>query len=179
MKKLLSLMLALAVALGLALPSAAAEESADAALARVTQAVKDTLALDTTGYDQFQGDRYEDGLTGVWSLRWDGAEGSLSVDTLDDGTVTGYYLGENYTAPSNGFPTFPQGDADAAAQAARAFLDRVLAEGESVELEEPQGMDSSTDSPSASTLSRKARAAWAAASASPCGKVGNPPLGDV
>lgn len=142
MKKLLSLMLALAVALGLALPAAAAEESADAALARVTQAVKDTLALDTTGYDQFQGDRYEDGLTGVWSLRWDGAEGSLSVDALDDGTVTGYYLGENYTAPSNGFPTFPQGDADAAAQAARAFLDRVLAEGESVELEEPQGMDS-------------------------------------
>ena len=57
MKKLLSLMLALAVALGLALPAAAAEESADAALARVTQAVKDTLALDTAGYDQFQGDR--------------------------------------------------------------------------------------------------------------------------
>ena len=58
MKKLLSLMLALAVALGLALPAAAAEESADAALTRVTQAVKDTLALDTAGYDLFQGDRY-------------------------------------------------------------------------------------------------------------------------
>ena len=115
MKKLLSLVLALTLASGLALPAAAAEESADAALARVTQAVKDTLALDTAGYDQFQGDRYEDGLTGVWSLRWDGAEGSLSVDALDDGTVTGYYLGENYTAPSSGFPTFPQGDADAAA----------------------------------------------------------------
>ena len=142
MKKLLSLVLALTLASGLALPAAAAEESADAALARVTQAVKDTLALDTTGYDQFQGDRYEDGLTGVWSLRWDGAEGSLSVDALDDGTVTGYYLGENYTSPSGrDFPAFPQGDADAAAQSARAFLDRVLAEGESVELEEPQGME--------------------------------------
>ena len=58
MKKLLSLVLALTLASGLALPAAAAEESADAALARVTQAVKDTLALDTTGYDQFQGDRY-------------------------------------------------------------------------------------------------------------------------
>ena len=124
------------------LPAAAAEESADAALARVTQAVKDTLALDTAGYDQFQGDRYEDGLTGVWSLRWDGAEGSLSVDALDDGTVTGYYLGESDTSPSSGFPTFPQGDAGAASQAAHAFLDRVLTEGESAELGEPRGMDS-------------------------------------
>ena len=142
MKKLLSLVLALTLASGLALPAAAAEESADAALARVTQAVKDTLALDTTGYDQFQGDRYEDGLTGVWSLRWDGAEGSLSVDALDDGTVTGYYLGESDTSPSSGFPTFPQGDAGAASQAAHAFLDRVLTEGESAELGEPRGMDS-------------------------------------
>lgn len=142
MKKLLSLMLALAVALGLALPAAAAEESADAALTRVTQAVKDTLALDTAGYDLFQGDRYEDGLTGVWSLRWEGTDGALSVEALDDGTVTGYYLGENYTAPSSGFPTFPQGDAGAASQAAHAFLDRVLTEGESAELGEPRGMDS-------------------------------------
>ena len=148
MKKLLSLVLALTLASGLALPAAAAEESADAALARVTQAVKDTLALDTTGYDQFQGDRYEDGLTGVWSLRWDGAEGSLSVDALDDGTVTGYYLGESYTSPSGGdFPVFPQGDADAAAQAARDFLDKVLGAGETVELGEPRNAASlSSDS---------------------------------
>ena len=44
----------------------------------------------------------------------------------------------------------------------------------------PCGSSSSTDSPSASTLSRKARADWAAASASPWGKAGKSlPLGDV
>ena len=143
MKKLLSLGLALALTWGLALPASAAEESADAALSRVTQAVKDTLALDTGAYDEFQGDRYESGLTDLWSLQWRGTDNTLSVEALDDGTVTSYHLGESMAVPSGGdFPAFPQGDAAAAAQAAQAFLDRVLGEGESVELGEPRGMDS-------------------------------------
>lgn len=67
MKKLLSLMLALAMLLGLTLPAVAAEETSDAALARVTQTVKETLELDTEDYEEFWGSWYEDGLTGIWS----------------------------------------------------------------------------------------------------------------
>lgn len=47
MKKLLSLLLAAALLGALGAPAMAAEESADAQLARVTQAVKQTLGLDT------------------------------------------------------------------------------------------------------------------------------------
>lgn len=67
MKKLLSLTLAMVTALGLMLPASAAEETTDEALARVTQAVKAALDLDTDAYDEFQGSWYEDGLTGAWT----------------------------------------------------------------------------------------------------------------
>ena len=153
MKKLLSLILALTMGLGLTLPAhameesaassdasagaAPAEETADEALSRVTGLVKDALELDTEGYDSFWGDRYETGLTNVWSLNWSGSDGDLSVEALDDGTVTSYRLGQTYSA-YNTFPAFPGGDADAAAQAARDFLDKVLGEGETAELDEPQ-----------------------------------------
>ena len=155
MKKLLSLILALTMGLGLTLPAhaaeepvsdaaaastdelTAAEETADEALARVTGLVKDALGLNTEGYDDFWGDRYENGLADVWSLNWSGSDGDLSVEALDDGTVISYRLGQTYSAYS-AFPTFPGGDADAAAQAARDFLDKVLGAGETVELGEPR-----------------------------------------
>lgn len=138
MKKLLSLTLALVMALGLALPASAAEETADESLARITKSVKDTLDLDTEDYDDFWGERYEDGLTGVWDLYWSGLDTDLSVSALDDGTVISYRAGQPYTVSgSEAFPTFPQGDAAAAARAADNFLDKVLTAGESVELGEP------------------------------------------
>ena len=86
----------------------------------MTGLVKDALGLNTEGYDDFWGDRYENGLTDVWSLSWSGSDGDLSVEALDDGTVISYRLGQTYSAYS-AFPTFPGGDADAAAQAARDF----------------------------------------------------------
>src|SRR5699024_3527200 len=55
----------------------------------------------------------------------------------DDGTVISYRLGQTYSAYS-AFPTFPGGDADAAARAARDFLNKVLGAGETVELGEPR-----------------------------------------
>ena len=70
MKKLFSLTLAMVTALGLMLPASAAEETTDEALARVTQAVKAALDLDTDAYDEFQASWYEDGLTGAWDLYW-------------------------------------------------------------------------------------------------------------
>ena len=127
MKKLLSLTLALVMALGLALPASAAEETADESLARITKSVKDTLDLDTEDYDDFWGERYEDGLTGIWDLYWSGLDTDLSVSALDDGTVISYRAGRPYTVSgSEAFPTFPQGDAAAAARAADDFLDKVL-----------------------------------------------------
>ena len=67
-QKRISLVLVLGLILGLAAPAAAAEETTDAALSRVTTIVKDTLQLDTDQYDEFYGNRYEDGLVGIWSL---------------------------------------------------------------------------------------------------------------
>ena len=143
MKKLFSLTLAMVTALGLMLPASAAEETTDEALARVTQAVKAALDLDTDAYDEFQGSWSEDGLTGAWDLYWSTElEEELSISALDDGTVISYDLGLPYTASNSGdFPVFPQGDEAAAARAAGDFLDKVLREGESVKLEEPRGMD--------------------------------------
>lgn len=108
MKKLLSLTLALMMLLGLTLPAAAAEETSDAALARVTQTVKETLKLETEDYEEFWGSRYEDGLTGIWSLSWSGADGDLSIEALDDGTVLSYRLSQTYNSYHT-FPTFPRG----------------------------------------------------------------------
>ena len=140
-KKLLSLVVALGLVLGLAAP-VAADEGADAALSRVTQAVKRTLDLDTDAYDTFRGDRYEDGFTATWSLSWSGSDGSLSIDALDDGTVIYYRLGQEDPLPANGaFPAFPQGDSEAAARAAQSFLGKVLLADEGVELDDPRGMD--------------------------------------
>ena len=79
MKKLLSLTLAMVTALGLMLPASAAEETTDEALARVTQAVKAALDLDTDAYDEFQGSWYEDGLTGAWDLYWSTGLGSATI----------------------------------------------------------------------------------------------------
>ena len=143
MKKLFSLTLAMVTALGLMLPASAAEETTDEALARVTQAVKAALDLDTDAYDEFQGSWYEDGLTGAWDLYWSTElEEELSISALDDGTVISYDLGLPYTASNSGISrSFPQGDEAAAARAAGDFLDKVLREGESVKLEEPRGMD--------------------------------------
>ena len=67
-QKRISLVLVLGLILGLAAPAAAAEETTDAALGRVTTIVKDTLQLDTDQYDEFYSNRYEDGLVGIWSL---------------------------------------------------------------------------------------------------------------
>ena len=139
-KRLLSLALALGLTLTLAIPAAAAE-SADAALSRVTQTVKDTLDLDTEEYDEFYGNRYEDGFTALWSLHWSGADGSLSMEALDDGTIVSYRLNQEEPVNTGSFPAFPQGDMDAAARTAGDFLEKVLAAGESVTLEEPRGME--------------------------------------
>ena len=140
MKRLVSLLLCAVLLAGLTV-TAGAESSADDRLSQVTAAVKKTLDLDTEAYDEFWGDSYEDSLARMWSLQWAGAGGSLTVEALEDGTIVSFSLNEE-SPSSGGFPTFPAGDAQKAAQAARAFLDRVLDKAtESVKLGEPQGED--------------------------------------
>ena len=95
MKRLLSLAVAAALLAALTLPAAAAETK-DARLAQVTQAVKDTLGLDTGGYETFRGGLSED-LVPVWDLSWQGEARSLSVSALEDGSVFASIVrGANY-----------------------------------------------------------------------------------
>lgn len=144
MKKLLSLFLGSILLISAALPSALAEDTADAKLTQITQTVKKTLDLDTEDYAYFQGDYEEQELAPVWNLYWDGDTGSLSVTSLEDGTITSYYLDttESGSSSQQGLPAFPQGDPQQAKTAARTFLDKVLSSGESVELEDPDDLAS-------------------------------------
>ena len=72
MKRILSLLLGAALTAGLALPAAAAQDTADARLAQVTQSVKETLDLDTEGYSTFYGEYGEGELAPAWYLSWEG-----------------------------------------------------------------------------------------------------------
>lgn len=154
MKRLLSLTLAAALLAALTLP-AAAEETQDARLAKVTAQVKKTLALDTEGYETFRGGLSE-GLTPVWELSWEGERRSLSVSALEDGTVVSLYRWEYDSSPGDyreTFPAFPESTGDADRDAARAFLSRVLRKGETAELKEKEdGFSRSSGSAWSGTL---------------------------
>lgn len=141
MKRLLSLTLAAALLVALTLPAAAAEESQDARLARVTSLVKEALSLDTDSYETYHGSLSED-LVPVWDLNWEGERRSLSVQALEDGTVVSLYRWESDSAaPYYGdtFPSFPESGGDSDRAAAENFLTRVLRKGEAVELKEQEG----------------------------------------
>ena len=140
MKKLLALLPSAPLLCSAALPALAEAESADARLTQVTQRVKETLDLGTTAYTEFYGDHIEDALTPLWYLTWTGDIGSLSVEALEDGTITYYSLSEYREEPEpltgGDLPAFPAVDNDAATAAARDFLDRVLtSSAETAELE--------------------------------------------
>lgn len=144
MKKLLSLCLAASLMAALTLSAAAAEDDTQARLARVTQAVKTVLDLDTDTYEAFSGDCYEE-LVPIWTLRWTGGKDgeNLTVEALEDGTVIQYQLNGNTAVPvarSGDFPVFPAEEEQAnARETAKAFLSKVLDPMEQAELETPQG----------------------------------------
>lgn len=141
MHRFTAFLLAALLLSGLCVPAMAAAESADARLARVTQAVKDTLDLDTEAYTDFYGDVYEQELGTVWTLRWSGNGSSLSIEALEDGTILNYWRSDSDAESyfyGYDLPTLPKADAAAARAAAGAFLVRVLdGRTESVELGEP------------------------------------------
>ena len=141
MNRFLSILLSALLLAGLCVPAMAAAESADARLARVTQAVKDTLDLDTEAFTDFYGDVYEQELGTVWTLSWSGGGASLDVRALEDGTVLYYGRSDsdaNAYSSGSGLPTLPKVDVTAAKSAAERFLARVLdAKTETVALGEP------------------------------------------
>lgn len=128
MKKLLSLILTITLLTGLGAPALAADK-ADERLAAVTQKVKQTLNLNTDGFDTFYGNMYEDSLSPVWSLSWSGNAGSLSIQADENGGVLSYnfYDSADPRPYSSDFsPTFPDGEESSARAAAAAFLKQVL-----------------------------------------------------
>ena len=141
MKKVLSLILSLALACSLAVPSLAAEAT-DQRLTDVVTRVKQTLGLDTDRYASFHGELDDNPLAPIWYLDWSGEDGgSLSIEATEAGKVVSYYLFDSAVpdipASYGRFaPSFPQGDRDSAKAAALAFLKKVLTEGETVRLEE-------------------------------------------
>lgn len=146
MKRLLSLVLAASLMAALALPAAAAEDDTQARLARVTQAVKTVLDLDTDQYEEFHGEVYEE-LVPIWTLQWSGRQDgeSLVVEALEDGTVIQYQLNGAAAVPvSRGgdFPVFPAAEErENARRTAEDFLKKVLDPMESAELETPLGTE--------------------------------------
>ncbi len=141
MKRLLSLTLAAALLAALTLPAAAAEETQDARLARVTAQVKKTLGLDTEAYETFRGGLNQ-GLAPVWGLEWEGERRSLSVSALEDGTIVSLYRWEYDPSPGDvwaAFPAFPESAGDGDREIAEGFLSRVLRAGEAVELKDREG----------------------------------------
>lgn len=180
MKRLLSLFLAAALLAALALPASAEETAAsgapaadgapvaggapaaggaaaDARLAKVTQAVKKQLSLNTDAYESFHGSESHD-LVPLWDLNWEGEKRSLSIQALEDGTVASLYrwdynpASENYRW--NELPVFPENGGGADQSAAEDFLARVLRDGETAELKDTADLleNGSTDSSWSGTL---------------------------
>ena len=136
LKKMLSLLLTAALLGAVGAPANAAEASADAKLARVTQTVKQTLNLDTSGYEDFQGECYDEELVPTWNLRWSSGDQYLRAEALEDGTLIGFNQSyDDLNAWGWKFPKIPQRDANADRTAAEAFLEKVLREYESVEMD--------------------------------------------
>lgn len=140
MKKLLSLILTLALACSLAVPAAAAGTT-DERLTAVTARVKTTLDLDTEEYTEFYGNLDDDPLSPAWYLEWYGDGSSLSISATEEGKVLSYYrYGDSAVSSSGPFaPSFPAYDRESAKQAALAFLDKVLSQEETAVLDNARG----------------------------------------
>ena len=129
MKRLLHLLLALALLATLTLPASAA--GAEDRLTQVTLKVKETLDIGDE-YDTFSGDLQES-IRPFWSLHWSGGDQGLEVVADEDGKIYQFYCyGENQSSSDSTVPSLPAISRAQAQEAAQAFLDKVLTNGESV-----------------------------------------------
>lgn len=136
MKRILSLMLAPILLFSMVVPGSAAESSDSAdRLAAVTGKVKTTLALNTERYKEFSGQLREGELAPTWQLSWSGEDGSLEVTAAESGGVLSYYRYDVDEERDDIPLSLPKSDPAKAKEAASAFLKRVLASGETAELD--------------------------------------------
>ncbi len=133
MKRLLSVLLSLALLCALSLPVSAA--AADERLTQVTLKVKTTLDIGDE-YDSFSGNLRE-GLRPYWSLQWTGEDQDLSVIAGEDGKIYQYRLSHSdYSTSSDSVATLPAMSREQAQTSAQAFLDKVLSANESAVFDE-------------------------------------------
>jgi len=132
-KSVLSIALCVTLLLAMAVP-AMAEDSQDAALKQVTLTVKNTLGIDDS-YTDFNGNLATDGSFSYWNLDWSKDGQSLSVCADTTGKVISYYRstdgGYDY-GNSSYAPAFPSVSRDKAQQAAQTFIEKLLAQGETI-----------------------------------------------
>lgn len=137
MKKLLSILLSLALLLSLGLPATAASDDLDKRMTAVTQTVKKTLSIDDD-YDEFSGEMDDNTIHSYWSLSWSDDARQLNVTADDNGKVFRYSYSDGQDTVSRfwGFnAAFPKADDAEALKAAQAFADKLLGKNESVALE--------------------------------------------
>lgn len=131
LKRIVTSALALTLGFTLASPALAAE-TADQRLTKVTQQVKATLGIGDE-YTEFFGEPNETLLGTKWSLNWTGEDKSLSVSATEAGKVLSMNLGVATpdTREDKYGPAFPAMTQAQAKEKAKAFLSKVLTEGES------------------------------------------------
>lgn len=143
---------AMATVMCLGTPAMASGGGADARLTQVTQKVKAVLSVPDS-YTQFYGQPRENYLGTFWELNWSGKDGDLNVTATSQGKVLSMNLNTNSTTGTGGRfdPHFPALNRAQAQEKAQAFLDRVLAPGETAVF---------SDSGNLSSLPSETRSFW-------------------
>ncbi len=131
MKKITAFFLSIVLIIVMAVPALAAEESLDKELARVTQIVKETLGIDNS-YTKFDGNAADRNGRKIWYLSWSGEEDSLNVTADVNGKIYSYnhHTSNSYQERSGYSPAFPKVNREEAQSVAKAFVEKLLKEGE-------------------------------------------------
>ncbi|PKM73497.1 MAG: hypothetical protein CVU91_04200 [Firmicutes bacterium HGW-Firmicutes-16] len=132
-KGIISVVLSVMLLISMAVP-VMAEDSQDAALKQVTLLVKNTLGIDNS-YTDFNGNLSTEGSFSYWNLDWSKDGESVSVCADMNGKVISYYKstdGDTYYYNPYYSPTFQKVSRDQAQSAAKAFVEKLLSQGETI-----------------------------------------------
>ncbi len=141
LKKTAAIFLSIVILFSLGAPAFAASNGLDEELARVTEKVKKTLGVDNS-YTKFTGDVNDRGTYRNWSLNWQGDNGTLNVMADSTGKILYFYRykNENYTRGSDYSPAFPKASREDALPVAKAFVEKLLSNGETALFDENNNM---------------------------------------
>lgn len=135
-KKLLALVLALALVCGLAAPGLAEGEDE---LTRLTLSVKERLEI-SDGFSGFTSSSSDFGVYRYWDLNWSRDDGEyVSATVSSDGTITSCYFGYNSVTDgahvyADYAPALPSASREELENAASEMIGRILVEPETAEL---------------------------------------------